>query len=118
MLRRSVELAARVRDEHGTGWVAASVGPFGAVLADGYPNSGEVWDLGTRRWIGRAIRRAVLSKCTEWRQSASRRDASRLQSRCAVLACGVSVTTVRTQHPGVVRRYVDLLRVSASLCRR
>ncbi len=35
MLRRSVELARQARDEHGSGWVAASVGPYGAVLADG-----------------------------------------------------------------------------------
>jgi homocysteine S-methyltransferase len=35
MLRRSVELAVEARDEHGAGWVAASVGPYGAVLADG-----------------------------------------------------------------------------------
>jgi homocysteine S-methyltransferase len=35
MLRRSVQLARQARDEHGVGWVAASVGPYGAVLADG-----------------------------------------------------------------------------------
>jgi homocysteine S-methyltransferase len=35
MLRRSVTLAVRAREEHGSGWVAASVGPYGAVLADG-----------------------------------------------------------------------------------
>jgi homocysteine S-methyltransferase len=35
LLRRSVELARRARDEHGSGWVAASIGPYGAVLADG-----------------------------------------------------------------------------------
>jgi homocysteine S-methyltransferase len=35
MLRRSVELAIEARDDHGAGWVAASVGPYGAVLADG-----------------------------------------------------------------------------------
>ena len=41
MLRRSVELAARARDEHGAGWVAASVGPYGAVLADGSEYRGD-----------------------------------------------------------------------------
>jgi homocysteine S-methyltransferase len=34
-LRRSVELARRARDDHGTGWVAASIGPYGAARADG-----------------------------------------------------------------------------------
>jgi homocysteine S-methyltransferase len=41
MLRRSVELAAQARDAHGTGWVAASVGPYGAVLADGSEYRGD-----------------------------------------------------------------------------
>jgi homocysteine S-methyltransferase len=41
LMRRSVELAARARDEHGTGWVAASVGPYGAVLADGSEYRGD-----------------------------------------------------------------------------
>lgn len=38
LLRRSVELAARARSEaglDGRAWIAASVGPYGAVLADG-----------------------------------------------------------------------------------
>ena len=35
VLRSSVSLAREARDEHGSGWVAASVGPYGAVLADG-----------------------------------------------------------------------------------
>jgi homocysteine S-methyltransferase len=36
LLRRSVELAKNARDEVGVaGWVAASVGPYGAALADG-----------------------------------------------------------------------------------
>jgi homocysteine S-methyltransferase len=37
LLRRSVELAGNARDEVGVAgaWVAASVGPYGAVLADG-----------------------------------------------------------------------------------
>jgi homocysteine S-methyltransferase len=41
MLRRSVDLARRARDEHGAGWVAASVGPYGAVLADGSEYRGD-----------------------------------------------------------------------------
>lgn len=41
MLRRSVQLATRARDEHGSGWVAASVGPYGAVLADGSEYRGD-----------------------------------------------------------------------------
>jgi homocysteine S-methyltransferase len=35
LLRRSVELARTARDEAGRGWVAASVGPYGAALANG-----------------------------------------------------------------------------------
>jgi homocysteine S-methyltransferase len=35
LMRRSVELAQTARDEVGGGWVAASVGPYGAALADG-----------------------------------------------------------------------------------
>lgn len=35
LLRRSVELARAARDEVGSGWVAASVGPYGAALANG-----------------------------------------------------------------------------------
>ncbi|BBY04854.1 homocysteine S-methyltransferase [Mycobacterium noviomagense] len=35
LLRRSVELAAIARNQVGAGWVAASVGPYGAALADG-----------------------------------------------------------------------------------
>ena len=41
MLRRSVLLARGARDEHGSGWVAASVGPYGAVLADGSEYRGD-----------------------------------------------------------------------------
>ena len=41
MLRRSVRLAAAARDEHGSGWVAASIGPYGAVLADGSEYRGD-----------------------------------------------------------------------------
>lgn len=41
LLRRSVALARQARDEHGSGWVAASVGPYGAVLADGSEYRGD-----------------------------------------------------------------------------
>ena len=45
LLRRSVELAAAARDAAApTGWVAASVGPYGAVLADGSEYVGD-YDL-------------------------------------------------------------------------
>ena len=44
-MRRSVELARRSRDEHRPdGWVAASVGPYGAYLADGSEYRGD-YDL-------------------------------------------------------------------------
>jgi homocysteine S-methyltransferase len=42
LLRRSVELARRARDEAGHGWVAASVGPYGAMLADGSEYRGDL----------------------------------------------------------------------------
>lgn len=48
LLRTSVQLAARARTEaglDGRAWVAASVGPFGAVLADGSEYTG-AYDLG------------------------------------------------------------------------
>ncbi|MEI2712345.1 MAG: homocysteine S-methyltransferase [Nocardioides sp.] len=40
-LRLSVQLARQARDEHGSGWVAASVGPYGAILADGSEYRGD-----------------------------------------------------------------------------
>ena len=46
LLRRSVELASAARDAVAPdGWVAASVGPYGAVLADGSEYRGD-YDLG------------------------------------------------------------------------
>lgn len=41
MIRRSVALAREARDEHGAGWVAGSVGPYGAALADGSEYRGD-----------------------------------------------------------------------------
>ena len=41
LMRRSVSLAAQARDEHGSGWVAASIGPYGAVLGDGSEYRGD-----------------------------------------------------------------------------
>jgi homocysteine S-methyltransferase len=41
MLRRSVTLAREERDAYGRGWVAASVGPYGATLADGSEYRGD-----------------------------------------------------------------------------
>ncbi len=40
LLQRSVAVAAQARDAAGRGWVAASVGPYGAVLADGSEYTG------------------------------------------------------------------------------
>jgi len=42
LLTRSVDLARRARDEAGRGWIAASIGPYGAMLGDG----SEYRDLG------------------------------------------------------------------------
>jgi homocysteine S-methyltransferase len=45
LMRLSVELAGRARDEHRPdGWVAASIGPYGAYLADGSEYRGD-YDL-------------------------------------------------------------------------
>ncbi len=54
LLRRSVELARQAQEETGTAgrsWVAASVGPYGAMLADGSEYTGSY--VG-RFWPGRA----------------------------------------------------------------
>ncbi|KRE26383.1 homocysteine methyltransferase [Agromyces sp. Soil535] len=42
LLIRSVDLARRARDEAGRGWIAASIGPYGAMIGDG----SEYRDLG------------------------------------------------------------------------
>jgi homocysteine S-methyltransferase len=58
LLLRSVELARRARDEAGHGWVAASIGPYGAMLADGSEYRGDL-GLGVdelRRWHGERVR--------------------------------------------------------------
>ncbi|WP_395243556.1 homocysteine S-methyltransferase [Agromyces sp. MMS24-K17] len=59
MLRRSVDLARRARDEAGRGRVAASVGPYGAMLADGSEYTGDYGlDVGSlRRWHRDRLRR-------------------------------------------------------------
>ncbi|GAA3145854.1 hypothetical protein GCM10020001_081160 [Nonomuraea salmonea] len=63
LLRLSVKLAAQARDEHGRGLVAASVGPYGAYLANGAEYTGD-YDLdedGLYAWhrppAGRSSRR-------------------------------------------------------------
>lgn len=62
LLRRSVELAAAARDDSGEGWVAASVGPYGAMLADGSEYRGDyaLDRAGLREW--HAPRLAVLAE--------------------------------------------------------
>lgn len=42
LLERSIDVARRARDEAGRGWVAASVGPYGAMLADGSEYRGDL----------------------------------------------------------------------------
>lgn len=52
LLRRSVDLARQARDDHGNGLVAASIGPYGAALANGSEYTGD-YDLDTdalTRW--------------------------------------------------------------------
>ncbi|QVQ52564.1 homocysteine S-methyltransferase [Spiractinospora alimapuensis] len=41
LLRLSVDLARQARDDHGSGLVAASIGPYGAALADGSEYTGD-----------------------------------------------------------------------------
>ena len=58
LLERSVDLARRARDEAGRGWIAASVGPYGAMLADGSEYRGDL-GLGVdelRAWHRERIR--------------------------------------------------------------
>jgi homocysteine S-methyltransferase len=58
LLLRSVDIARRARDEAGHGWVAASIGPYGAMLADGSEYRGDL-GLGVdelRRWHRERIR--------------------------------------------------------------
>jgi homocysteine S-methyltransferase len=58
LLERSVDLARRARDEAGHGWIAASVGPYGAMLADGSEYRGDL-GLGVdelRAWHRERIR--------------------------------------------------------------
>jgi homocysteine S-methyltransferase len=47
LMRRSVDLAREARDEHGGGYVAASIGPYGAVLGNGAEYTGD-YPLGAR----------------------------------------------------------------------
>jgi homocysteine S-methyltransferase len=47
LMRRSVDLAREARDRHGAGYVAASVGPYGAVLGNGAEYTGD-YPLGAR----------------------------------------------------------------------
>jgi homocysteine S-methyltransferase len=44
LLKRSVELAQQARQRVGNGWIAGSVGPYGALLADGSEYTGEYGD--------------------------------------------------------------------------
>jgi homocysteine S-methyltransferase len=45
LMRRSVVLARQAVGDSGTGWVAASVGPYGAALADGSEYTGAYGDM-------------------------------------------------------------------------
>ncbi len=56
LLRRSVDLARGARDAHGSGLVAASVGPYGAMLADGSEYTGD-YPVGARELRGFHARR-------------------------------------------------------------
>jgi homocysteine S-methyltransferase len=56
LIRRSVEVARDARDEHGPGgWVAGSVGPYGASLADGSEYTGD-YGLGNHEETVEALR--------------------------------------------------------------
>ena len=59
LMRRSVDLARLARDEHGSGYVAASVGPYGAVLGTGAEFTGD-YRLGARAGVFHRRRLEVL----------------------------------------------------------
>lgn len=58
LLARSVRVAAAARDEVGNGWVAASVGPYAAILGDGSEFRGDdhLGVDGLRHWHHRRLR--------------------------------------------------------------
>jgi len=47
LMRLSVEMGREARDAHGRGWVAASIGPYGAVLGNGAEYTGD-YPIGVR----------------------------------------------------------------------
>lgn len=58
LLTRSVRIAGEARDDAGAGWVAASVGPYAAILGDGSEFRGDdrLGVDGLRAWHGRRLR--------------------------------------------------------------
>jgi len=61
LMRRSVELARAASDADGPRWVAASIGPYGAVLADGQEYTGEYV---AADWSGRSSGGLTVAELT------------------------------------------------------
>jgi homocysteine S-methyltransferase len=112
LLRRSVELARRAADEVPGTWVAASVGPYGALLADGSEyTGGYADDLGVAGL--RAFHRPRLEVLAEAGADVlacetvpSAREAEALLAELAVLGvpAWLSLTTVTTPEGAVLTR--------------
>ncbi len=63
LMRRSVELARAASDADGPRWVAASIGPYGAVLADGQEYTGEYV---AADWSGRSSGGLTVAELREF----------------------------------------------------
>ncbi|NUW31362.1 homocysteine S-methyltransferase [Nonomuraea sp. SMC257] len=105
LIRLSVELAAQARDEAGGGLVAASVGPYGACLANGAEYTGD-YDLGEEgllawhrpRWEILASAGADLLACETIPSYAEARALARLLKETPGLKAWVSFSCRDGEH--------------------
>ncbi|GAA3195257.1 homocysteine S-methyltransferase [Nonomuraea roseoviolacea subsp. carminata] len=105
LIRLSVELAAQARDEAGGGLVAASVGPYGAYLANGAEYTGD-YDLGEEgllawhrpRWEILASAGADLLACETIPSYAEARALARLLKETPGLKAWVSFSCRDGEH--------------------
>ncbi|NUW39986.1 homocysteine S-methyltransferase [Nonomuraea rhodomycinica] len=105
LIRLSVELAAQARDEAGGGLVAASVGPYGAFLANGAEYTGD-YDLGEEgllawhrpRWEILASAGADLLACETIPSYAEARALARLLKETPGLKAWVSFSCRDGEH--------------------
>lgn len=105
LIRLSVELAAQARDEAGGGLVAASVGPYGAFLADGSEYTGD-YDLGEEslvawhrpRWEILAAAGADMMACETIPSLPEARALARLLAETPEVKAWVSFSCRDTHH--------------------